>query len=201
MRFARQQAEGPYASPFGELAGGPSGGGHDSRPPPVRDTCLLCHPCRQMPFSRHGLLVLRHRCRQMPVSRHRRRPAVMAGGYGTPLRWAQCNGPPRGGRCLVTLRAAAFRPECMFCSSFLDASPPAKLLGVIPARFAPDLSCPSRCVISPLPASVPLSKPFHLGQVEYIPGEVPAGRKDEAVVSKLFRNSVQEGQAGLAIVA
>ena len=43
-RFAWQQAEGPDASPFGELAVGPSGGGHNSRPPPVRSNGSLC-PC------------------------------------------------------------------------------------------------------------------------------------------------------------
>ena len=32
----RLQAEGPHASPFGELAKAPSGDGHDSRPAPVR---------------------------------------------------------------------------------------------------------------------------------------------------------------------
>ncbi len=43
-RFSRQQAEGPDASPCGELAVGPSGGGHNSRPPPVRSNGSLC-PC------------------------------------------------------------------------------------------------------------------------------------------------------------
>ncbi len=43
-RFAWQQAEGPDASPCGELAGGPSGGGHNSRPPQVRSNGSLC-PC------------------------------------------------------------------------------------------------------------------------------------------------------------
>ena len=57
----------------------------------------------------------------MAVSRHRRRPAVMVGGYGAPLRWALCNGPPRGGRCLVTSRAVAFWPECVFFSCFSTA--------------------------------------------------------------------------------
>jgi hypothetical protein len=41
-RKFRRQAEGPDASLFGELAVGPSGGGHNSRPPPVRDSCPLC---------------------------------------------------------------------------------------------------------------------------------------------------------------
>ena len=39
---ACRQAEGPDASPCGELAVGPSGGGHSSRPPPVRDSASLC---------------------------------------------------------------------------------------------------------------------------------------------------------------
>ena len=41
---ACRQAEGPDASPCGELAVGPSGGGHNSRPPPVRSSVSLC-PC------------------------------------------------------------------------------------------------------------------------------------------------------------
>ena len=48
-RKFRRQAEGPDASLFGELAGGPSGGGHDSRPPPVRASCSLC--LKQFPSS------------------------------------------------------------------------------------------------------------------------------------------------------
>jgi len=48
-RKFRRQAEGPDASLFGELAGGPSGGGHNSRPPPVRASCSLC--LKQFPSS------------------------------------------------------------------------------------------------------------------------------------------------------
>ena len=66
-----------------------------------------CSPCRPMRVSRHRLLFGGPPCRQMPVSRHRRRPAVMVGGYCAPLWWALCNGPPRGGRCLVTFRSDA----------------------------------------------------------------------------------------------
>ena len=78
-------------------------------------------PCRQMAVSRHRPPFWHSPCRQMPVSRHRRRPAVMVGGYGTPRRWALCNGPPRGGLCLVTSRAVAFWPECVFFSCFSAA--------------------------------------------------------------------------------
>ena len=80
-----------------------------------------CSPCRQMRVSRHRLLFGGPPCRQMLVPRHRRRPAVMVGGYGAPLWWALCNGPPRGGRCLVTSRAVAFWPECVFFSCFSTA--------------------------------------------------------------------------------
>ena len=115
-----------------------------------RHGLLVGHPpCRQMRVSRHRLLfggppcrqmlVFRHRlpfggppCRQMPVSRHRRRPTVMVGGYGTPLRWALCNGPPRGGRCLVTFKAVTFRSDAcsaVACSLSSSALTPNRVLG------------------------------------------------------------------------
>ena len=89
-----------------------------------RHRLLFWHsPCRRMLVFRHGLSFCRPPCHQMRVSRHRRRPAVMVGGYGTPRRWALCNGPPRGGRCPVTCRPWPSDPNVCFEVSSLMPLP------------------------------------------------------------------------------